>query len=596
MKQAAEILNVSAVTVHNWIKSGLIDRNLKEQDIRRLKADIEKGKVKRLSARANKTNSSKKIVPAELASISDFKDIFSALSNYNCIDEAVYNLALAFVGKEYSATDRKFRRNSMKLVFDDYNSSRFVADADFISSFSTQLSQTNGNSDSDILGFMYQLLLSEGFKSVRGSYYTPTSVIDEMIGEMGNFTSYMDPCCGTGAFLLRLMKLKNICADNIYGFDIDENAVFLAKINILCAAKDYDSVPNIVCTNSISLKKFPQVDAIVTNPPWGAVRNAEKSSESFSLFMFLALKCLKTGGELNFLLPQSVLNISVHSDIRRELCKQTTIVSIHDYGKIFSGVFTPVVSIYARKGLQKANKVKIVSTKGSYFISQDRFLNSKDVIFDIGINDENAEIIQKIYSVNHRTLCGNALWALGIVTGNNGKFLLRRKTKSSEPIIKGTDISPYKIDNCKFHIEYDPSQYQQVAPESFYRAPQKLIYRFIANNLSFAYDNQQRLTLNSANILIPQFDDIDIKIVMAFLNSKVFNFIYRLKFFTHKVLRGNLEQLPFPILTDRQSSELLRLTDEAIHGKALAIQEIDSLIYEIFGLNASEKKIISEFK
>ena len=57
-------------------------------------------------------------------------------------------------------------------------------------------------------------------------------------------------------------------------------------------------------------------------------------------------------------------------------------------------------------------------------------------------------------------------------------------------------------------IRFDPDRFQQAAPERKYRAPEKLVYRFISKKLIVAYDDRGRLTLNSANILIPRVDAV----------------------------------------------------------------------------------------
>ena len=97
-----------------------------------------------------------------------------------------------------------------------------------------------------------------------------------------------------------------------------------------------------------------------------------------------------------------------------------------------------------------------------------------------------------------------------------------------------------KISDSENYINYTRENFQQVAPENIYRAKEKLVYKFISKKLIFAYDNKQRLFLNSANILIPKLENYTIKDVMTFLNSTLFQYIYTKKFNELKVLKGNL--------------------------------------------------------
>ena len=122
---------------------------------------------------------------------------------------------------------------------------------------------------------------------------------------------------------------------------------------------------------------------------------------------------------------------------------------------------------------------------------------------------------EKIYKTNHVTLKGKASWALGIVTGNNKKFITFKRSPGFEPIYRGKDVKRFVLSSPSCYIRFRPHYFQQVAPEEKYRAKEKLIYRFISRNLKFAYDNCQSLTLNSANILIPKLPNYPVKVILA---------------------------------------------------------------------------------
>ena len=136
--------------------------------------------------------------------------------------------------------------------------------------------------------------------------------------------------------------------------------------------------------------------------------------------------------------------------------------------------------------------------------------------------------------------------------------------------------------------------FQQVAPEYKYRVPEKLIYKFISNKLIFAYDKDRSLTLNSANILLPKIEGYPIKIILAFLNSKFYQFIFIKKFNTHKVLRGDLEKLPFPVLKNENISTISLLVDKAIKGEDIQ-EELDLKLMKIIGLSIQQINTIMNF-
>ena len=182
---------------------------------------------------------------------------------------------------------------------------------------------------------------------------------------------------------------------------------------------------------------------------------------------------------------------------------------------------------------------------------------------------------------------------MGIVTGDNNKYILQHNIADAEPIFRGSDVLPYTLKAPSSFIKFTPHLFQQVAPEHFFRKSEKLIYKFISKKLVFAYDNGQHLSLNSANILIPNIPNLSIKTVLALLNSAVFQYLFTKKFATHKVLRGDLEQLPFPYV----STQLQVLIDSLVD-KAITLQEtpkeLEVLIFNLFGLSDDDILIIKK--
>ena len=248
-------------------------------------------------------------------------------------------------------------------------------------------------------------------------------------------------------------------------------------------------------------------------------------------------------------------------------------------GKEFNGVLTDVVSLLLTKNTQN-NKIKIIENNCEKIIDKNIF--SKNVNFNF-TNADNTEyqILEKIFSKSHSTL-KNSVWGLGIVTGK-------------EKIYTGKEISAYFLKDSDKYIDYKRENFQQVANDNIYRAKEKLVYKFISNKLVFAYDNEQKLMLNSANILIPQVNSHSIKSVLAFLNSNLFQYIYRKKFNEIKILKGNLLQLPFPILANSEEKEISEIANNLFQSKnMLLINDIENIILNIFDLTPKEISLIEQ--
>ena len=131
-----------------------------------------------------------------------------------------------------------------------------------------------------------------------------------------------------------------------------------------------------------------------------------------------------------------------------------------------------------------------------------------------------------------------------------------------EPVITGKDIEKYSIAPIKRYVRFTPEKFQQCAPERLYRAKNKLFYRFIADEPIVAMDDNGRISLNSANIILPKIEGYSSKYIMAVLNSDIMSFYYKNRFRNFKVLRSCLEQLPIPICSEKDRAIIEELVDD----------------------------------
>ena len=158
------------------------------------------------------------------------------------------------------------------------------------------------------------------------------------------------------------------------------------------------------------------------------------------------------------------------------------------------------------------------------------------------------------------------------------------------PFIKEKNVKRFIFNKTSSYIQFQPEKFQQVAPEEKYRTKEKLIYKFISKNLTFAYDNCQRLTLNSANILIPEIHDYPIKVIAALFNSSLYQFLFQKKFSSIKILRSHIENLPLPLWDKKTFSKITKLVDGIMQNQS-KFQELDSYITSKFSLSEKEKKL-----
>lgn len=494
----------------------------------------------------------------------------------------------------------------------------------------------NADTFQDITGSLYQKLQSSVDKKNKGQFFTPEPVADYIISEafpqltadtIFDFT-LMDPACGSGQFLIRAYRFlftqytslgfsekqaaESIISYNIFGCDRDKTALEITAFNLSkISGISKNGIRNLfhndfIYKDSFSLEQDSLVsrefDLIIGNPPWGSSLSAEEKKyyrqvyysaksgvNTFTLFIERSLDLLKEKGRLAFLIPQALLNIKAHKNCRELLINNTNIESVTLWGEQFKDVYAPSVSLTCEKDSTHNKKGmiriadRISKTGDELFVKQSDFRRTPDHIISIHFSESALNIIEHISSQNCYYLKDSAQFFLGIVTGNNPKYIAPAYSDMTpDPIIMGKDVSPYKINHSGHFFKYDPKILQQTAPKNLYESKDKIIYKFIGKKLTFAMDREGLFTLNNVNGFIPDMDTVSAEAMLAILNSSLIQYFYEKSFFTVKVLRGNLERLPIKKLSTPARKMLSDLAKEAMETDGLSrTKEIQDTIDDI---------------
>lgn len=549
--------------------------------------------TEKLTRRANKTLSGKKIRVSSYLHDAKANALLQRLSNVGSpVADIVYTLVCAFL--------------SHKGLLGKPHVQRFLRKYEGLKCLDIAIDAELLDSEDDLLGFVYQSLTLEGERNKRGQYYTCRGVVDAIVGgkELGEKETFLDPCCGSGAFL---MSVRTDNPSNLYGFDTDALAVLIAAANLFAKYWDKSFCPNIFCMDFLERDlmgaekrdEMPdRFDYIYTNPPWGSDKEGLyagkypeiRSKERASMFVVEALRRLKREGTLYFLLPSSLLKTKVHSDIRKYILENATIEQVDLYKGRFDGVFTDYFGIRMRPIRAAVQHYLVGGAGGSKSITLSNAERGCGKISLKAFGEVERRIMEKMESACHERL-NHSQWALGIVTGDNKRKVRKERGEGWEAVYGGKDVGAFKLKEERSYLLFEPKDFQQCAREDYYRAPEKLIYRFIARYPVVAYDDRGCLCLNSANILIPKLEGISTKSVAALLNSTLYHYYYRLRFDDIKVLKGNLEELPFPRLTREQDADLSDLVSRIQNSSFTAAYQklLDRMVYEIFGIDASEQ-------
>lgn len=330
-REAADLLGVSGATVRNWCRAGYLPASsdcplaFDADEVAALKERIRTNRFNRLRKRANKSASEKTPAAAPqdaqlLADLSRFRNLLAeaetdpgsflygvTLRYLKLMDEAVFPDA-----PHLDVRNVAWRRTAIGKIMLGWRE-RVAGPVAWPHARDID-SLLDVGPEADRLGVLYQHLSSVGAKARGGVFFTPNRIIDDSLTDLGVIPdSFLDPCCGTGRYLMRAADRFGLDPRRIFGYDSDPVAVDIARLNLLLMYQDADFIPHVYCLDSLrdlangdagceTNHLLGGVHAIATNPPWGCrgtmLHNrkrveAVRSGESFSLFLEKSLRLLR---------------------------------------------------------------------------------------------------------------------------------------------------------------------------------------------------------------------------------------------------------------------------------------------------------------
>jgi hypothetical protein len=450
----------------------------------------------------------------------------------------------------------------------------------------------------DLLGSVYQYLLPKSESLAKGSFYTGGFMALDHTHDLSfdENQTLLDPACGSGMFLFS----SSAPASSIYGVDNDPIAIMIAKINYFLKFPDGPS-PKLFHSDFFAWyeanREF-RFDYIVANPPYGAnmelppaLESEIVSGESFSYFIEFSLRMLKPSGVARFLVPDSLLNVRRHRDVRKLILDRYKLQKVKKYQARFSGLMSDVhqLQISAPDG---GNQVLMVDNEQTV-VSADYFRDQSNLTITF-VSPTDVELIEKIRYAHKGTLAA-CTFGLGVVTGQNRDFLRKEPSNGWEPIYTGKEVAAFALQEPKRFIKWERSKLQQVAPDEIYRAPVKLVYKTISPIVTVAVDRTKSLTTNSANIIVPTGMDMSAESLSAIMNSSVASFLYvKLSGRVNKIGKEHLLALPIPVVTRSQDERLREMVRE--HKDGLSFSRMDDFVAgELYGLDSGQVLHVRNF-
>lgn len=226
------------------------------------------------------------------------------------------------------------------------------------------------DSEADVKGAAFEYFVRATLKGKRlGQYFTPRPLVDIMAGLVGRERIFnavlsgtpirvVDPACGTGGFLVFLMRetlmqveaahrdnrltsatrdelTSRIKHDVFHGADANERVASAAKMNMIIAG---DGHANIVAEDTLTAaarvwRVRGGVDLVITNPPFGTSESDSLQTHDLSsygvsttrgqlLFLQRMLREVKPGGLICTVIDEGMLNTETAAGVRRAVLEQ----------------------------------------------------------------------------------------------------------------------------------------------------------------------------------------------------------------------------------------------------------------------------------
>ncbi|TAE25517.1 MAG: restriction endonuclease subunit M [Candidatus Kapaibacterium sp.] len=410
---------------------------------------------------------------------------------------------------------------------------------------------------------------------------------------------------------------KHILTRNIFGVDVNAEAVEITKLALWLKTANKgkeltDLDGNIKCGNSLvddprvagaaafdwqvqfaSVMEQGGFDVIVGNPPYVDIKalpnelvkhffskftTASNRINLYSLFLEKALHLQRDRGYLSFIIPNSLLLNSSYKLLREQIIGGiNTIIKMPD--NVFEEANVETIIITYQKSKQHSQVQTVIHSNDEVIteidltrvktIEKSMWANSADFGFNIYSNNSTFQIIQKSY-LNSIELGNVASFSLGITPYDKyqghdeitiKQRLFHAKTKLDDlykPLIAGENITRFNVtENVEEYIKYG-EWLGAAREERFFTEPRIIIRQIVSGNPPriFAGYTDAALFFTQIGFAIIPNNTLQVKYVLALLNSQLLNFIHKYKFLDiekdvfQKILIANCKQLPIKVIPE----------------------------------------------
>ena len=496
----------------------------------------------------------------------------------------------------------------------------------------------------------------------KGRTNRPKKKISELVQLLDDYRAWLlqiticDPACGSGAFLNQALdflikehsyidELKakilgggivfsdienTILENNIYGVDLNEESVEIAKLSLWLRTaqprrKLNDLSSNIKCGNSLIDSKavagdkaflwetaFAKVfdkggfDVVIGNPPYVVLSSFANSEfdylqnkyktafgrlNLFSLFVEKCTDLINKEGNVGLIIPDSLCLIDYYKDLRKLLLTHYTINQLIEIGDgVFDDATVPALLIVFENGYNPENEIEtgfgedvVLNLKEPKILKQKLYYDTPKYSFNLHIDDVFIKVNNLIKAKKAFLLKDVLQIKIGVCTGSNKKHMNSLPVfDNSKKVLQGRDINRYRLSWNSNFLNYSKKELLRSRDEDIFLKKEKLLMRQTSDKLILTYDNSQYYTIDSLFVIYPKKEELNLKYALALLNSKLLNRQYqKLNPETGRVFAqvkiDYVNEIPIVISTKSEQQEFVVKVDSLLIISENVVGQIDKM-------------------
>lgn len=373
---------------------------------------------------------------------------------------------------------------------------------------------------------------------------------------------------------------------------------------------------------------FVGFDLVIGNPPYvfGGNEGIDESSKKifkkifisgsgkinlFTLFIEQSFNILKKDAGFSFIIPNTFLRVTSYHITRKLLIENNKIHNIYDFGNsVFDDAVTTAIVIIATKSKPQKDHIIEINNNGILNSISQNVIEKSNFVIATNIDIGKRDIIDKISSRSQilGKICREMIFGV-VITKNKDEVVSKTPFEGWKPFLEGKDIGAYSIKPIHSYLNYDPKLLHRARSIEVFESEEKILVQRITGGkhpLKGAYDNEKYYNKESINnIILNDNCGYSTKFILGLINSKLINWYYTNQFTNESTLTVNLSkeylsQIPIIILTSIEQKPTIDKVEQILYIKKenpLAEtqkleQEIDAMVYELYGLSEEEIKIV----